>query len=288
MSEDTVGIKVTRKRGYTVVFNDLLPDDGSLSARAWGVYVYLLGRPPGWEARVSHLMTKFKEGRDALYTALGELCEHGLMRKESTIDGGMKRSRFVLDEEDAIANIRRSAPDTDSQDAGNPGPDSQDAGSPEPEKPGQVSKERTTTEGVTTETPTPGSAEGVAREKRDLNEGRDDVDRVCAHLSERLTALGVGHTVGKAWKDAARLLLDGTPTHEARTETQVHNMIRWCTNHQFWQANIHSMPTLRAQYDRLRLQALRDEGDNVRPITNRLDGGTGGEDERIAGAFNQG
>lgn len=142
MSAETSGIRVKRQRGFTVVYNDLLPKDGSLSARAWGLYVYLTGRPDGWETRVSHLQTVFREGRDAIYSALRELVEAGLMGKEDYIANGLKRTRYTLDVDAAGPREPR-----------NPGPgnrpgtaDSQDPGNPAPGNPGQVSKEGPSTD----------------------------------------------------------------------------------------------------------------------------------------------
>jgi hypothetical protein len=130
---DNGGIKVTKKRGFTIVYNDMLPDGGVISARAWGVYVYLLSRPDGWECRVHHLKTVFTDGRDSIYSALRELVDAGLMGKETYLDNGLRRSRYTLD---ADGQTRRSAPDTGSPDVGGP-----DTG-----RPGEVSTEVTTTE----------------------------------------------------------------------------------------------------------------------------------------------
>jgi hypothetical protein len=47
---------------------------------------------------------------------------------------------------------------------------------------------------------------------------------------------------------------------DGRTEAEVHAAIDWCQSHKFWRSNIMSMPTLRHQYDRMRLQA---EGENA-------------------------
>lgn len=95
------GIKVGRRRGYTHVWNDLLPVDGSLSARAWGVYVYLIGRPEGWETSSRHLATVFREGRDSIRSALHELVDAGLMEIETTKIGNLPVQRFSIPDEDS-------------------------------------------------------------------------------------------------------------------------------------------------------------------------------------------
>ena len=82
--------------------------------------------------------------------------------------------------------------------------------------------------------------------------GRPEIERICTHLAERIQANGSKRpAIGKKWRDAARLMLD----NDGRTEQQIHAAIDWCQQDEFWRRNILSMPKLRDQYDRLRLQA---------------------------------
>lgn len=90
---------------------------------------------------------------------------------------------------------------------------------------------------------------------QDAPGARDDVTRLCEQLADRIAANGSKRpTITKAWRTAARLLLD----RDARTEDQVARAIDWCQADAFWCSNILSMPTLRKQYDRLRLAAQRE------------------------------
>lgn len=83
---------------------------------------------------------------------------------------------------------------------------------------------------------------------------RPEVERICAHLADRMIANGCKPpTIGKRWRAAARLLLD----KDGRTEDQVIRAIDWATSDEFWRANILSLPTLRDKYDQLRLAADR-------------------------------
>jgi hypothetical protein len=85
---------------------------------------------------------------------------------------------------------------------------------------------------------------------------REDVERVCAHLAERVEAGGSKPpSITKGWRDAARLLMD----LDGRTERQVHNMIDWCQADQWWRSRVLSMPKLRSSYDSMRLQALEQQ-----------------------------
>lgn len=117
-------------------------------------------------------------------------------------------------------------------------------------------------------TPTPGTVPpepSLTRPKESLRDSsssatpaaRPDVERICTHLADRIEANGSKRpTITKAWRDSARLLLD----RDGRTVEQVLTAIDWCQQDKFWRANVMSMPTLREQYDRLRLAAQRPRG----------------------------
>lgn len=84
---------------------------------------------------------------------------------------------------------------------------------------------------------------------------RDDVERICIRLADRIEGNGSKRpAVTKGWRDAARLMLD----RDGRTEEQVRAAIDWCQDHEFWRSNILSLPKLRDKYDQLRLQAGRE------------------------------
>lgn len=82
-----------------------------------------------------------------------------------------------------------------------------------------------------------------------------DVERLCSLLADLVEGNGSKRpAITKAWRVACdRLIrLDG------RAPDQVERAIRWCQADEFWRANVLSMPTLRRQYDRLRLAAQRE------------------------------
>jgi len=86
---------------------------------------------------------------------------------------------------------------------------------------------------------------------------RDDVERVCNHLADWVEKNGSKRpNITKKWRDAARLMIDT----DKLTEEQIRKAIDWCQQDEFWRANIMSLPTLRKQFDRLRLAAQRKSG----------------------------
>lgn len=93
--------------------------------------------------------------------------------------------------------------------------------------------------------------------RRDLNADRPEVDRLCnllADLIQENDSDRVRPTVSKAWRDAARRMLD----IDHRDAVKAENLIRWCQQDDFWAPNIRSMPTFREQYGQLQPKALAD------------------------------
>jgi hypothetical protein len=88
----------------------------------------------------------------------------------------------------------------------------------------------------------------------EMSRPRPDVERLCAHLADRIEANGSKRPgITKRWHDSARLMLDS----DGRTEDEIRRAIDWCQAHEFWRGNVMSMPKLREKYDQMRLQAAR-------------------------------
>lgn len=84
---DTI-IKVANKtENFTIVSNEV-PRDNKLSARAKGVYFYLMTLPANWVIHKEEIYEHFTEGRDALDTAWKELINAGYIVKEVIRESG--------------------------------------------------------------------------------------------------------------------------------------------------------------------------------------------------------
>jgi len=82
------------------------------------------------------------------------------------------------------------------------------------------------------------------------------VDELCDYLADRIAANGSRRpTITKGWRDATRLMLE----RDGRTPEQIRAAIDWSQGDEFWRGNVMAMPTLRKQYDRLRLAARRQQ-----------------------------
>lgn len=144
-------IRINKKRGYTVIPNGLLPE-GKITARAWGIYAYLLSRPNGWVIHVRQLQQIFKEGRDAIYAAMKQLREVGLLEMESYREPGQPpKKRYVMADIEAILGPDSGKPDTGNQDKASPDPDSQDTGFQDTGNQDRKSRTLTTTDKTTPE-----------------------------------------------------------------------------------------------------------------------------------------
>jgi hypothetical protein len=80
---------------------------------------------------------------------------------------------------------------------------------------------------------------------------REDVEALCDHLRRRVITNGSRVNVTAKWRDAARLMID----RDERPVAEIHALIDWCQDSDFWRPNVQSMPKFREKYDTLRLQA---------------------------------
>lgn len=67
--------------------HDLLSDD-RISWNAKGILCYLLGKPPGWKARVTDIKNRGKDGARAIRSGLNELRATGYVRLIAIREGG--------------------------------------------------------------------------------------------------------------------------------------------------------------------------------------------------------
>lgn len=93
---------------------------------------------------------------------------------------------------------------------------------------------------------------------------RPDVEHVITSFSGLLKANDVKHNKpGKAWKDAARLLID----KDGYTVDQILYVARYATADEFWKSNILSLPKLREKFEALKIKAQTQN----RPQPQRMD-----------------
>lgn len=125
---------------------------------------------------------------------------------------------------------------------------------------GHVLRTSRTTTTTTTSSP---SAKPRKAKKPELH--REDVERICTHLADRVQSNGSPRPeIGATWRREARLLLD-EKRDPPLTVDKVIALIDWCQDDTFWRCNVRSMPKFRAQYDALRLRALAEYNANRPP-----------------------
>ncbi|MEE2040126.1 hypothetical protein Q8791_23185 [Nocardiopsis sp. CT-R113] len=99
--------------------------------------------------------------------------------------------------------------------------------------------------------------DGEPDEDQEPEPVRDDVERVCTHLRQRVIEGGKpAHRVNitKGWRTSARLLID----RDGVTEEQIIRAIDWVQKDAFWRTNVRSMPKLREKFFELRDRATEE------------------------------
>lgn len=99
---------------------------------------------------------------------------------------------------------------------------------------------------------------------------RTDVEALCELLRDLIIENGnLSPNITKAWRDAARLILD----RDGRDFEKTMNLIRWSQHNSFWRKNIMSMSKFRDKYDQLRLAAVEEyEKQQSKPKHNMVAG----------------
>lgn len=192
MSE-TIRRVASHTKGFTIMVNEALqrPD---LSARAKGLYAYLMTLPDDWVIRKPELYSHFTEGREAMETAFKELSAAGYIASEEVRTGG----RF--------SGYRHTIHESST------GPQETVHGKPEPGKPLTENPTLLSTDLPMTEKP---STSAVAYQPRFQ---KPTVDQVKAYCQERKNSINpekwlahyeangwrVGKNPMKDWKAAVR------------------------------------------------------------------------------------
>jgi len=85
MSARKTIIRIEKTRSYSVISNECFRDP-NLTARAKGIFAYIMTLPDDWKLYKRELCGHFKEGRDAINSAFAELEQFGYIFKTPTKD----------------------------------------------------------------------------------------------------------------------------------------------------------------------------------------------------------
>jgi hypothetical protein len=75
-------IRTIKNKDFSVICNTFLRDE-RLSWKAKGILAYLLSKPDDWEVKVTDLIKRSRDGREAVYSAVNELLSMGYMQRTS-------------------------------------------------------------------------------------------------------------------------------------------------------------------------------------------------------------
>lgn len=220
------------KSNFTIIQNSVLRDE-NLSFRARGVLACILSRPDNWNTTADNLARESKEGRNAILTVLKELEDAGYMtRKKYRNDKGQWLwESFVFD-----------TPQTKNYNPEFRNPPMDDPNSGEPSTEIQTLIEELN--------------KNKRKEEIYTRTFESEVIDACNYLADRIEDNG-----SKRPEVTDRWLMDMQRIHklDERTWDEINAAIRWSQDDEFWRANILSPGKLRKQYDRMRLQAVRDQ-----------------------------
>lgn len=168
----------THPKGFTILDNRGLTCPG-LSFRATGLWAYIKSKPDDWEVSVSYLAEQKSEGRDAIYKAIAELIEVGLVVKTQSRVGG-RFGNFSYD----FYDFPQSSPLPEKPYPAKPYP-----AKPLPENPQQVNTDLPNTDLLNTDpinySERDEDFEAWLREKLKTDPNVRSVDAVAAHVLKK-------------------------------------------------------------------------------------------------------
>jgi len=289
----TLGVGTTPSKNFTIVSNHAIR--GGIHTKYVGVWCYLTSHQESWKLTEAQVARDLGVGRDFVRSALANIEQTGcLIRTQERAEGSNgvfgKSAWFVtslpfilrdagITDEDLISERVKAEHEqwlTDNGFKSNVRPQKPHHRRSEPMSGYPMSGNHTTKKTISKKTNTKETnkdflvdAERIDPEpdppKPDLNNGREDADRLCEHLADWIERNGSRRPgITKRWRDAARLLLDV----DGRTEEQVHRAIDWCQQDEFWRGNILSMPKLREKYDQLPLKAQQQSNPSSKRPTS--------------------
>jgi hypothetical protein len=252
----------------------------TISRGAKGLVLELSSHAQGRRLTLEEIVAASADGRHSTRARIAELVEAGLLTRHQERDqyGRLGATVYRLHVQPQATASTLSGkqtcrseplsgfPTADYPTAGNPtadGPTTENqtavetcrseplSGKPTAGNPtsGEPTTENRPTSKKTRKDKTPSSSD-VADGASD-QEPRSDVEQLCSVLRDRMIENGCkAPTVGKSWREAARLLLD----RDRRPFDEALDVLAWSQADEFWHTNIHSLPTFRTKYDQLRLK----------------------------------
>src|SRR6056297_1020054 len=85
-SEQKTIIRTKKDRNYSVIYNEVARRS-DISARAKGLYFYIMTLPDDWQIYKTEIYTHFTEGREAMNKAFKELEDAGYITKKTRHGG---------------------------------------------------------------------------------------------------------------------------------------------------------------------------------------------------------
>lgn len=228
--------------------------DDRLSFKALGLITYLASHVEGFPLSREFIIGSHKDGREAVETGLRELRELGYLTVEQSRDAETGQltggSDYVLHRVPVTVTLKTRT-------TGTVTPETRKTGNPDTGKPATKVDQETNRSSKSYDA-NASSSSGADAPTQDLP--RPDVDQLCTTLAELIVDGGSKPpTITKAWRTAARLLLDRDgPDGKGVELAKALNLVRWCQADEFWRSNILSMPKFREQYDRLRIKAMAE------------------------------
>lgn len=119
--DESIKRVANKTHDFTIIINEIFKRN-DISARAKGIYAYIMTLPDNWEIHKNELFSHFTEGRDSLNTAFKELIDNGYIKQEITRDehNCFAPAKYIVYESSVDWKPVTGNPLTGTPDTGNP------------------------------------------------------------------------------------------------------------------------------------------------------------------------
>jgi len=256
MSEYKPSIKKFRKNKFTQLSN-VLVDDGSISAKSKGIFMYLWSKPDDWKFWNKDIIKHCTEGKDAVLSGIRELEDKGYIVRVQNSDLGAHDgySYYLSDEPDFLKEeLNKELVPTEGDNQGVGGKSSQGVGGKSSNRqedyPPYSNTKSTNTNIVEDES-------SSIKEKVGDREGIELADRFIKHLLAMKPDMKV-ESNRNSFQDGFALMI----RVDNRDMKEICGVMDWLSSGSkqanFWSGNILSGKKFRIKFDKLQIDMNAD------------------------------
>lgn len=253
--EDGSAIEKIGYGNFTIVTNDFIYRHG-LTGKSKMIFIFIWSKPPTWKFYMKNMMESMTEKKDAIYSGLKELEEHGyIIRKRKYLDGKYDGMKYTMCQDGNLGVSENPIVGTQSE---NPiGLQSDNPELPQSDNPTHSNTNTSNNTNIPK-----GKKNASSPTPKKVMIGDVEGSRLATLLLDKMSTISESFkvlTTHKLTLKALSLAIRADGRSEQDIETIIHWLYSGTKQGTFWRGNILSGAKLRKQFDRLMVEKERDK-----------------------------